>query len=406
ALYKRYHQSELRSCSSHGCPCPSLTHSNSARWEGMGSSKINIDAIQAAFSWFTSQTNSDTLLPRVKTISWDADDNYPSSQLPYFISSCLQQLSFTWTSSSYDEIPGEDLERGTDIFTSLIRKQCQLIHLGFHIPWSISDSTSLHAKFLEFASTQTRVRSIRLPDQINESILRSMVGARNTLVSLTCWILGGTFRRTMEALSTEFSVLQELNVRLTGGRLTHMTHEDFKQVQQIRSLRRVTFRTLAFPRLREADVEAMSQAWPDLEEFAVKLHRYSSMARQLQLLSILSAFARWMGSTIQILDLDLDATEERPLVTAGSFKFVKLRELRIGELRLWHAPDDPDSEHGVAEYLRSLSFSGQSPFKLVIPVYTFETGNGNLPLLKGWDKVRYLLETGGVAVEEGHRPNS
>ncbi|KIO18644.1 hypothetical protein M407DRAFT_157480 [Tulasnella calospora MUT 4182] len=381
-----------------------LNHSNSAPWEGAGSSKINIDAIQAAFSWFTSQTNSDTLVPRVKTISWDAHDNYPSSQLPYFISSCLQQLSFRRTSSSYDEIPGEDLERWTEIFTSLIKKQCQLIHLSFLLPWSISTSPSLQARFLEFASTQTQLRSIKLQDRIDEPLLQSMVGARNTLVSLTGSVskgLGVTFGRTMEALSTEFSVLQELNVSITGGRLTRMTHEDFKQVQQIRSLRRVTFRTSDFPILGEADVEAMSQAWPDIEKFAVKLHRFSSIARHIQLLSILSAFARWMGSTIQILDLDLNATEVRSLRTADGFKFVKLRELHIGELAHRNALKDLEDE--VAGYLRSLSFCGQSPFKLVIPNGTHETVNGSPPPLKGWQKVRYLLETGGVAAEEGHR---
>lgn len=103
-----------------------------------------------------------------------------------------------------------------------------------------------------------------------------------------------------------------------------------------------------------------------------------------------------MGSTIQILELDLDAAGEPPLRTVDSFKFVKLRELRIGKLS--PAPYDP--EDGVAEYLRSLSLGGRSTFELVIPNSTPKTANGNPSSLKGWQRVRSLVERGDVAAEE------
>ncbi|KAG9043600.1 hypothetical protein FS837_009346 [Tulasnella sp. UAMH 9824] len=366
-----------------------LSHSNATRWKMAESSRINIEAIQAAFSWFSLQTHCDTLLPRVKTISWAAHDSYPSSQLPYFISSCLQSLSFTRISFWLYENPRGELERGIDIFTSLIKKQCQLKHLVFGIPWSLFDSSALKATYLEFASTQTRLRSIDIRDWIDESLVRSMVGASTTLVSLGCWVRGGevgTFGRTIYALSTGFDVLRDLNLYVTGG---EVTDEDFKQFMQLRSLRRITLSTLGFPRLEEADVEAMSRAWSDIEEFVVKQRGF--VAANPHRLSILSAFARWMGSNLQILELDLDATAEPPPVAADSFKFVKLRELRIGQLS--RAPPDPDE--AVTEYLRSLSLGGQSSFKLVVGVSVFDA-------VDGWRKVRSSFERGNIGVEEAN----
>ncbi|KAG8898481.1 hypothetical protein FRC00_002779 [Tulasnella sp. 408] len=325
-----------------------LNHSNSAQWKTEKSSKINIDAIEAASLWLNFQSDNDTFLPRVRIISWAAHDSYPSSQLPYFISSCLKSLSFTRISTSLFESPRGELEHGIDIFKSLIGKQCQLNDLIFRIPWSLSTSSELQAIFLEFSSTQTQLRSIEIRDWIDESRLGSMVGARKTLVSLSCLIRRekrGAFGRTMDALSTDFGHLRELHANVAGG----MTDEDFKRFLQLRSLRRVTLEVDSFPRLEEADVEAMSRAWPDIEEFVVKQRGFSST--NAQPLSLLSAFARWMGSSLQILELDLDATTEPPLVAADSFKFVKLRELRIGKRSVMSV----DPNDAGTEYLRNLS---------------------------------------------------
>lgn len=361
----------------------------------MESSRINLHAIEEAFQWFTFQTGADTLLPRVRTICWDAGDIYLSSQLPYFISGGLQRLSFSRT-SGWTPGSGEDLECGIDVFKSLIRKRCQLIQISFHFAWKLSGFRSLQAAFSEFASTQTQLRSVKLRDWINEALLASVAGIRDTLVSFSCSVnrgVGITFDRMMDVLSVGFSVLQELDVNVTGE---GMTDENFKQLLQVRSLHRVTLRVVGFPRITEADVEAVSRAWPDLEKFTVKLRWYPP--RALQPLSILSPFAEWMGSTIQILELDLDAAGEPPMRTADSCKFVKLRELRIGKLS--PAPYDP--EDGVAEYLRSFSLGARSVFKLVIPNSTPKTGNASPSSLKGWQRVRYLVERGDVAAEEAH----
>ncbi|KIO18647.1 hypothetical protein M407DRAFT_31722, partial [Tulasnella calospora MUT 4182] len=64
----------------------------------------------------------------------------------------------------------------------------------------------------------------------------------------------------MDTLATGFSVLREPDVGVTGQE--GVTDESFKQLLQIRSLRRVTLNATSFPRLGETDVEAMSQAWP------------------------------------------------------------------------------------------------------------------------------------------------
>ncbi|KAG8918269.1 hypothetical protein FRC01_001953, partial [Tulasnella sp. 417] len=366
-----------------------LNHSNSAQWESVQSSKINIDAIHTAFQWFTFQSDSDTLLPRVKTISWDTQESYPSSQVPYFISSCLQHLSFKRTSLWLYERPGGDLERGIEIFKSLIQKRCQLIHLSFTIPWKLSEIPSSQATLLDFASTQTQLHSISLEDWITEPLLGSLVGARNKLVSLNCWVdrgEGETFGRTMGALSTGFSALRELEVYVTGG---DMTDDDFKQFLQLRSLRQIRLDTFGFPRLGETDVEAMSRAWPDIEEF-VALHR-GLQPGDPHPLSILSAFARWMGPSIQVLGLDLDAAADPPPNPTDNFKFIKLRELRIGSLS--PPPHDPEE---VTKYLQGLFLSGQPSFKLSIHDWL-------LGMEMGWEKVRSSFERGNVAPNETHR---
>lgn len=186
---------------------------------------------------------------------------------------------------------------------------------------------------------------MEIRDWVDETFLASMVGAGETLVSLSCWIdvgEGGVSSRTMDALSTGFGVLRDLNVNVTG----EMTDKDFRRFLQLRSLRRVTIQVISFPRLEEVDIAAMSRAWPDVEEFVLK-----QRLGYCQPLSILAAFAKWMGSTVQVLELDLDATGEPPLVAADSFNFVKLRELRIGEF----SPAPYDLEEAVTNYLRSLS---------------------------------------------------
>ncbi|KAG9043601.1 hypothetical protein FS837_009347 [Tulasnella sp. UAMH 9824] len=271
------------------------------------------------------------------------------------------------------EHPRGELEHGIDLFQSLIGKQCQLNDLIFRIPWSLSDSSELQETFQEFASTQTQLRSIEIQDWVDESLLARLVGARNTLISLSCLMrreARGAFGRTMDALSTDFGVLQDLKVNVPG----EMTHQDFKRLLRLRSLRRVTLVVVSFPRLQEADVEAMSRAWSDIEEFVVKQRR-------------------WMGSNLQILELDLDATAGSPLVAADSFKFVKLRELRIGPLSL--APSDPDD--AVTEYLRSLSIGDQSTFKLVICGDDFDGVRSG-----GWRKVGSSFEREDVAADEAH----
>ncbi|KAG8926695.1 hypothetical protein FRC00_002645, partial [Tulasnella sp. 408] len=305
-----------------------LNHSNSAPWKTEESSRIHIDAIEAASLWLNFQTHYDTFLPRVRTISWAAQDSYLSSKLPYFISSCLQSLSFTRTSDWLFEDPRGELEHGVDIFKSLIRKQCQLKDLIFRIPWSLSYFSELEAALLEFVSTQTQLRSFEIRDWMDESRLESMAGARKTLVSLSCSMRreeGARFGRTINALSTGFGLLRDLHVNVDE----YMTDEDFKQFLQLRSLRRVSLEVDSFPRLEEADVEAMSRAWPDIEEFVVK---------------------QWMGSNLQILELDLYAPEEPPLVAADSFKFVKLREFRIGKFSVV----DYDPDDAGTTYLRNL----------------------------------------------------
>ncbi|KAG9042213.1 hypothetical protein FS837_011151 [Tulasnella sp. UAMH 9824] len=351
-------------------------------WKTEYSSRINIDAIQAAFSWYNLDTHFDTFLPRVKAISWAADDSYPSSQLPYFISSCLQRLTFTRISNLFSEDPRGELEHVIDIFEPLIRKQCQLSHLIFCIPWSLLESAELRAALSGFVSNQTLLREMEIRDWMDESLLASMTAAGETLVSLSCWINageGGELGRIMDALSTGFGVLRDLNVNVTGD----MTNEDFKRFLQLRSLRRVTFEVVRFPILEEVDIEAMSRAWPDIEQFMVK-----QVFGTRQPLSILSTFAKWMGSTVQVLELGLDATGELPLVAADSFNFVKLRELRIGAYS--PAPHDPKA---VAEYLRSLSLGSQSTFKLVICGGAFH-GVG------GWRKVVSSFGGVNIAAEE------
>ncbi|KAG8898480.1 hypothetical protein FRC00_002778 [Tulasnella sp. 408] len=364
-----------------------LNHSNSAQWETEKSSKINIDAIEAASLLLNFQSDNDTFLPRVRTISWAAHDSYPSSQLPYFVSSCLQRLSFTRISFWLYENPRGELERGIDIFKSLIRKHCQLNQLIFRIPWSLSKSSALQATFSEFVATQTQLLSMEIRDWMDESLLASMVGAGETLVSLSCWIdvgEGGVSGRTMDALSTGFGVLRDLNVKVTG----EMTDEDFKRFLQLRSLHRVTLEVISFPRLETVDIETMSRAWPDIEEFVVK-----QRLGNCQPLSILSAFARWMGSTIKVLELDLDVNTctEPSLLEADSFKFVKLRELRIGG----SSPAPHQREEVVTQYLRSLSPGSQSSFKLVICSGAFDAE-------EKWRKVGSSLERGDIAMEEVH----
>ncbi|KAG8898482.1 hypothetical protein FRC00_002780 [Tulasnella sp. 408] len=263
------------------------------------------------------------------------------------MSSCLQSLTFTRTSTSFfDSLRGE-LEHGIEMFKSLIRKQCQLKDLIFRIPRMFSDPSRLQATFLEFASTQTQLRSIDMREWVDGSCLERMVSARKTLVSLGCFIRQEeerAFGRAMDALSTGFGHLRDLHLNVVG----EMMDEDFKRFLQLRSLRQVTLEVDSFPRLEEADVEAMSRAWPDIEEFVVKQHvpRWANA----QPCSILSAFARWMGSSLQILELDLYAPAEPPLVAADSFKFVKLREFRLGGLSVVSVnPDDAGTE-----YLRNL----------------------------------------------------
>ncbi|KAG8914136.1 hypothetical protein FRC01_004203 [Tulasnella sp. 417] len=359
-----------------------LTHMNTSVW-GDSRSKISNKALEAASSVVSPGSTSRCLLPRVRSLSWYSGASYTGPQILFFISPSLETFAFNCIGPS-DLKRIHNLESGVDTLNALSNQACQLRRILF--TWGFGRAAGpLEEAFSKFIRSQTRLQFLSSLIDFTNDIVEALTSSRSTLRILYCRLAAPqdvSFRFVSEILSNGFDSLQELNMVQSEGDINFAS---ISPLLACRSLRQLCLRAARIGALQPPEIAAMAAAWPNIEELRLR----SSVPGTLELhpLSILSVFAKDIGSNLKILGLDFNVDGTTPLPEVKKTDvFDVLSQLRVGEIDRIPA----GQEENIARYLVSLCPSGVS---IVVGVSElFRDPPEDKSLLYGWEKVSYLVQ--------------